>query len=260
LFYVNPVPAMADVIWGQGFGNILNFVGAMSGLIAALAAVTASSRVIQKLGEDEILPKAFAKANMKSATPIAAISLIVLITLVLGNFTPWEVIAYTIAAGALPAFIITNLLSFWNYKSSLLQPKRFIINGILPWIGIVLSAWFILVGIPTHLKWVLAIWIFVGIVMVFLNTTIRPKAFGDTTKSRFASTTGFGLLISIILLIIVALSFNYWLSFYSSSVQWWHIIAPYALSDIIATVSTVGISVVFFAIMSYSLLRRKGGE
>jgi amino acid transporter len=68
--------------------------------------------VLQKLGADRVAPKALSRVDRKLQTPVIAIGLISVITMVLANFTPWEVIAYTIATGALPAFIITNLLAF----------------------------------------------------------------------------------------------------------------------------------------------------
>lgn len=258
LWYVNPVPAMGDAIWGLGLGNILNFAGVIAGLVCALAGVTASSRVLQKLGEDQIIPKAFARVDLKVAAPIVSISLVAIITLVLGNFAPWEVIAYTIASGALPAFIITNLLSFWHYRKELLNPKRLVLNGILPWLGVILSAWFILVGIPAHLKWILVMWVLVGVILVFINAVARPKAFGEERKGVPIG-AAIGLVVSIILLILVVFSFGLWLGFYSSGIEWWHIIAPYALNDVVAIAATIGMVVVFAALMGAVLLRSKIG-
>ncbi|MHA1835876.1 MAG: APC family permease [Candidatus Odinarchaeia archaeon] len=255
LYYVNPVPAMGDVIWGAGLGNILNFAGIIAGLIAALAAVTASSRILQKLGEDKIAPKALSKVDIKLATPIVAIGVVSIITLIVGTFIPWEVVAYTIATGALPAFIITNLLAFWNYRKDGFTVKNIIFHGVIPWLGIALCAWFIIFGIPVHLKWILVIWVLIGVILVFANTIIRPKVFvkkltdaeitAGSKEIIVSKLNVLALIVSIGVLILTVLGFTVWLAYYSAGVQWWHIIAPYASGDLTATITTVLMTVIF---------------
>ncbi|MHA1410587.1 MAG: APC family permease [Candidatus Odinarchaeia archaeon] len=268
LYYVNPVPAMGDAIWGAGYGNILNFVGVVAGLIAALAAVTASSRILQRLGEDKIAPKALSKVDKKLATPIIAIGVVSGITLIIANFVPWEVVAYTIAIGALPAFIITNLLAFWDYRKTGFTVKNIVLHVIIPWIGVFLCGWFILFGVPPQLKWVLVIWIMIGIVLVFANAVARPKAFRNNIEENTKLSSAdvevkpsksniIGLIISIAALIIVVLAFILWLTYYSSGVEWWHIIAPYASSDIIAAIITISITIIFAISLGLVVFRDK---
>jgi putrescine importer len=265
LYYVNPVPAMGDAIWGAGLGNILNFAGIIAGLIAALAAVTASSRVLQKLGEDKIAPKALGKVDTRLATPIVAIGVVSVITLVIGNFVPWEVVAYTIATGALPAFIITNLLAFWNYRRDGFTAKNIALHGIIPWLGIGLSTWFIIFGIPVHLKWILVIWVILGVILVFANSVARPKVFAkdlagvkptaEAASSGPSKLSIIGLVVSIAVFIFVLLGFSVWLTYYSAGVMWWHIIAPYAGTELVATAVVIAVTAIFAVSMGLLVFR-----
>ena len=265
LYYVNPVPAMGNAIWGSGIGNILNFAGIIAGLIAALAAVTASSRVLQKLGADRVAPKALSRVDRKLQTPVIAIGLISVITMILANFTPWEVIAYTIATGALPAFIITNLLAFWHYRKDGFTVKNIIVHGVIPWAGIFLCTWFIIFGVPLHLKWILFIWIIIGALLVCVNHAFRPAVFKAAGGGGVSEPVDrgwkrpiwslVGIAVSVGLLIIVCSAFSVWLTFYSSGLTWWHIIPPYAGGDILAIALTI-LATVIFAVSTGVLIFR----
>ncbi|MEM2906790.1 MAG: hypothetical protein QW739_01760, partial [Candidatus Odinarchaeota archaeon] len=164
-------------------------------------------------------------------------------------------IAYTIATGALPAFIITNLLAFWHYRKDGFTAKNIIVHGIIPWAGIFLCTWFIIFGVPLHLKWILLIWIIIGALLVCVNHSFRPgvfKAAGGENSSK-PEDRGWkrpiwslvGIAVSIGLLIIVCSAFSVWLAFYSSGLTWWHIIPPYAGGDILAIALTILATIVF---------------
>ena len=265
LYYINPVPDMAGVIWGSQWRGIIDLVGMIGGFTAALAGVTAGSRLLQKLGEDKVIPTPFQRINAKYATPMFAILFIGLISLILGQFTPWEVMAYTIAAGAIPTFIITNFLAFWKYIKSGYELKNIVLHGLLPWIGIALCSWFAVVGLQIHIKMLLALWIALGIFFVFVNVCFRPRVFSreDTeagAERRAGKASWLGLALSIALLIMVILGFNYWYTFFSGGIQWWYIVAPYASGDLVAITITAACAIVLLAMMSYSLIRKKGEE
>jgi len=261
LFYFNPVPEMAGVIWGSGLQNLINLAGMIGGFTAALASVTAASRLLQKLGEDKVFPNAFQRSHRKYATPIIAILFISFVALVLSEFAPWETIAYVIATGAIPAFIITNLLAFWHYRKSGYGPKNILLHVVIPWIGIALSSWFVVMGLPVHMKMLLVIWLVIGAFLVFLNSCFRPSAFCAGTErektgtgARWKSWTG--LLLSVVVLVIAVLGFNLWFTYYSGGIQWWYIIAPYASGDIVATGLTIAFAVLLLALLGFSLSRR----
>ncbi len=261
VYYINPVPSMAAVIWGSQWRGIIDLVGIIGGFTAALAGITAGSRLLQKLGEDSVIPAVFKKTDAKYATPIFAVLFIGLISLILGQFTPWEVMAYTIAVGAIPTFIITNFLAFWKYRRSGYGPKNIILHVVLPWIGIVLCSWFALVGLQVHMKMLLILWIALGVFFVAVNVCFRPHVFslkGTEAKAEPRTTRAWLVFaLSAVLLVVVLLGFSYWFTFFSGGIQWWYVVAPYALGDMVAVTITVIIAIVLIALMWYNLFRKK---
>lgn len=256
LTYVNPVPAMAGVIWGSSWQGVIDLAGIMGGFTAALASVTAGSRLFQKLGEEGVVPGVFKKTSPKYATPIIAILFMSAVGLLLSEFTPWETILYVIATGAIPAFIITNFLAFWHYKGQGHGPKNILLHDLLPWAGIGLSSWFVLVGLPPQMKGVLALWIAVGILLVYLNSTLRPRAFqrlgAFVPKSSFI-----GLGLSVLLVAIVAVAFGVWYTFFSGGIHWWYEVAPYASGNALATVVTALAIISLLAFSTFTLRRKE---
>ncbi len=248
--FINPIPYMAEVIMGWGLANVINLAGILAGVTSALASVTASSRVLQKLGQDGILPRSFNKTQTKYASPVVAILFVSLVTLVLGEFTPWEVIVYVIATGAIPAFIITNLLSFWHYRKAGWGFKNVLVHGLVPLAGIILCSWFALVGLSIRMHWVLIIWLVLGAFLVFVNACFRPQVFSRKTaeagsKPKATLTSWLGLLISIVALIVVIVGFGFWYNYFSGVILWWHILAPYATVDMVAA----GVSLAFIGLI-----------
>jgi len=262
LFYINPVPDMAAVIWGTNLRGLIDLAGMIGGFTAALASVTAASRLMQKLGQEKIVPSAFQRTHAKYASPIVAILFIGILALILGEFTPWETMAYVIATGAIPAFIITNFLAFWNYRKSGFNVKNIVLHGFLPWLGIALSSWFIIIGLPPHMKMLLILWMVIGVVLVYANATLRPRAFSRETSelektARRSASTWFAFGLSIVVLVIAVWVFSLWFTFFSGGIQWWYIIPPYALGDAVASGVTVIAIVGLLALMWYSLSKSK---
>jgi putrescine importer len=256
VYYINPVPAMATVIWGSGYGAIIDLAGMIGGFTAALASVTAGSRLLQKLGEDKVVPTAFQKTHSKYITPVAAILFMGLLGLILSEFAPWEIVVYTVAVGAIPAFMITNFLAFWHYMKKGFGIKNVVVHAVLPWSGIALCSWFIVVGLPAHMKMLLIIWMAIGVFLVFLNKALRPQAFSSGKESKASRATWIGVLLSVALLGVTVLGFNYWYTFFSGGIQWWYVVAPYALSDMIAVGVTTVFAAAFVGFMWY-VLRKK---
>ncbi|MFW9788719.1 MAG: APC family permease [Candidatus Thorarchaeota archaeon] len=259
-YFFNPVPYMAEVIWGGGLANLLNFAGILAGITSALAAVTATSRLVQKLGEDNILPTAFSKTKTKYITPLASILFVSVVTLVLAEFVPWEVIVYVLASGAIPAFILTNFLAYWHYKKDGWGIKNIVLHGLIPLAGIILCSWFVIVGLPFRFQFMLLIWLVLGVFLVFVNACFRPKVFARGTemgtKPAVPKVHWLGLLLSLIALIVVVAGFAFWYNFYSGIILWWHILAPFASVDLLATATTLVVAAAIFVGMGYSILKR----
>jgi len=259
VYYINPVPAMAEVIWGSGYGAIIDLAGMIGGFTAALASVTAGSRLLQKLGEDKIIPSSFQKTHSKYITPIFAVLFMGLLGLILGEFAPWEVVVYAVAVGAIPAFMITNFLAFWHYMKKGIGIKNIVIHAFLPWTGIALCSWFIVMGLPAHMKMLLILWMVLGVFLVFLNKALRPQVFSQAKESKASRATWVGVLLSVTLLAVTVLGFNFWYAFFSGGIQWWYVVAPYASSDMIAVGVTVVFVAVFLGLMWYTLKKKEGG-
>ena len=252
LTYVNPVPAMAGAIWGNSWQGVIDLAGIIGGFTAALASVTAGSRLFQKLGEDGVVPGVFKKSSPKYATPVISILFMSVIALFLSEFTPWETILYVIATGAIPAFIITNFLAFWHYRDQGYGPKNVLLHGLLPWIGIGLCSWFVLVGLPPQMKGILALWIAVGILLTNLNYRFRPSVFQRLgAKVSKPSLIGCGL--CVLLVVIVAVAFGVWYTFFSGGIQWWYQVAPYASGNVLATIVTALAIVSLLAFSAFTL-------
>jgi putrescine importer len=257
-YYINPVPDMAAIIWGSGYRGLIDLAGMIGGFTAALASVTAGSRLVKKLGEEKIIPGPFQKTHTKYATPVVAVLFIGFLALILSEFVPWEVMVYVVATGAIPAFIITNFLSFWHYLKKGLSIKNVILHGIFPWAGIALGSWFIIVGLPSHMKMLLILWVALGVLAVYLNKALRPKAFSKEKEPRTSRATWIGVLLSVLIFALIAVGFNLWYTFFSGGIQWWYIVAPYALGDTVAATATIAAAVALLTLMGYSLMRKSG--
>jgi amino acid transporter len=258
-YYINPVPDMAAIIWGSGYRGLIDLAGMIGGFTAALASVTAGSRLVRKLGEEKIIPGPFHRTHAKYATPVVAVLFIGFLALILSEFAPWEVMVYVVATGAIPAFIITNFLSFWHYMKKGLGIKNVVLHGVLPFAGIALGSWFIIVGLPSHMKMLLILWLALGVLAVYLNKALRPKAFSSEKEPRTSRTTWIGVLLSALIFALIVIGFNLWYTFFSGGIQWWYIVAPYALGDTVAVAATIAVAASFLTIMVYSL-RRKNVE
>jgi putrescine importer len=255
-FYINPVPDMAAVIWGNNLRGIIDLAGILGGFTAALASIMAGSRLLQKLGEDKVIPSSFQKTHSKYVTPVAAILFIGLLTLILGEFAPWEVIVYTVAVGAIPVFMITNFLSFWHYSKKGLGVKNIIVHAILPWAGIALCSWFIVVGLPPHMKMLLILWLTVGVFVVFLKEAVTPQGLSHQAQGKRRKSTWAGLILSLVVLGLVSLGFGLWYNFFSGGILWWYVVAPYASSDLVAIAATAVFALVFLALLWRSLIKK----
>jgi putrescine importer len=255
-FFINPVPDMAAVIWGNNLKWIIDVAGILGGFTAALASVMAGSRLLQKLGEDKVIPTSFRKTHSKYLTPVFAILFMGLLALILGEFAPWEVIVYTVAVGAIPVFMITNFLSFWHYKKKGLGIRNVLVHAVLPWAGIALCSWFVVVGLPAQMKMLLILWMTVGVFVVFLKEALTPQWSSPEGQRKRTRATWAGLIVSLVILGLAALGFSLWYNFYSGGILWWYVVAPYASSNLVAIAATAAFAVIFLALMWRSLVKK----
>ncbi len=272
LYYINPVPAMAGVIWQNvppfysAWRHVINLGGIVAGVTGALASVTAASRVLEQLGKDGIIPPAFSRTSARYGTPTLAIASVGAIGLALAQFAPWESIAYLIATGAVPTFLIVNFLSFWQRRQ--VKPTFYgaLRHWVVPWLGVILCAGIIVVGLPTRMKMILMLWILAGIVLVFLRMQIKSTPSlgrlgrGDASDD-VSHGSRVGLYASTAALIIGIVAFGIWHRFSGGSLVWWHAKAPYAADNPLATILTLALVVAVIAVgLGRSRQEEKGGE
>jgi hypothetical protein len=158
--------------------------------------------------------------------------------------------------GAIPVFMITNFLSFWHYSRKGLGIRNVLVHAVLPWAGIALCSWFIVVGLPVQMKMLLILWMAVGVFVVFLKEAVTPKWWQAEGQRKRSRATWAGLIVSLVVLGLAALGFSLWYNFYSGGILWWFVVAPYASSNIVAIAATAMFAVVFLALLWRSLVKK----
>ena len=256
LYYgvVNPIPILGQTILGDPWLGLLNLAGIVAGVTCGIAATTASSRLLSKLGSDKILPGELNISSKRFKTPIIAILVVSIIVLILAEFLPWEIIAYLLPTGALPAFLITNFICIWHYRKDGLNLKNVLLHGAIPAAGMAMCAWFIITGLPVNMQMLLLLWIGIGAVFVTAVNVFRPKVLiaeqsgnpgnpsgnpGEpsstpTPKVRPISWIAFG--ISILALLSIIGLWIIWYPLHSGGALWWHHFFPYVSGSIVAPI------------------------
>lgn len=256
LYYVNPVPAMAGVIWQNippfhaGWRHLINLAGIVSGLTGALAAVTSGSRILEQLGKDEVLPKKLASVTEKGQ-PALAIGVIAAITVLVAELLPWETVAYLIATGAIPTFLFVNLMDFWDHRSDKLGFGGAVHHYVIPWLGVIACGYIIIVGLPATMKMVLLMWCAIGLTVIYLRSCISKNA--DEKKP-----VG-GLVVSLLLLVGSIVALPIWSHYYAGGMKWWHIMAPHTGGNAFAVVLTFVLAAGFIVAAALIAKNRKGG-
>jgi len=255
LYFVNPVPAMAGVIWQNlppfygGWQHLINLAGIVSGLVGALAAVTSGSRILEQLSNDEVLPKPLGRRNGKGL-PVLAIGLIIAITLVLGEFLPWETVAYLIATGAIPTFLLVNFMAFWQNRDIKPTVGGVLRYWVLPWIGVIACGYILVVGLPATMKAVLLIWAFVGLLVIAVRALNGKEKKGSVGA----------VVISAVLVVVSIAGVAIWHLYKAGGMKWWHIKAPYAVASPVGGVIAVVLAVAVLAVSAMALKAKKGGD
>lgn len=262
LYYgvVNPIPILGQRILGDPWLGLLNLAGIVAGITCAIAAITASSRLLSKLGSDRMLPNQLNISSKRFKTPIIAILSVSIIVLILAEFVPWEVIAYVLPTGALPAFLITNFICMWHYRKAGLTVKNVLLHGVIPIAGMAMCAWFIITGLPIHMQMLLLLWLGIGAVFVTAINVFRPRIFltkhagnpGNPTSTLEVSRgswVAFG--ISILALVSIIGLWVIWYPLHSGGALWWHHFFPYAAESIVAPIAVLVVAAAIVGILGY---------
>lgn len=132
---------------------------------------TAVSRILYAMGRDGILPSAFAKLHKKYRTPIFAIVLVGLASLILSLTLSQDTVSNLVSFGALFGFILLNLSVIWKFyvKGDHGSISSFIKYLVSPFIGFTVSTW-IFLSLSIESKIVGIVWILVGFAILVAKT------------------------------------------------------------------------------------------
>lgn len=132
---------------------------------------TAISRILYAMGRDGILPRQLSVLHQKYRTPVVAIVLVGVISLVLSLTLSQATVSNLVSFGALFGFILLNLSVVWKFyikgdHGSILSAIKYLVS---PLIGFGVSTW-IFLSLTPEAKIVGAAWIAVGIVILLVQT------------------------------------------------------------------------------------------
>lgn len=158
--------------WIEGMVTILGVL--FSGVASALAAQSATARLLYGMARDGKLPRALAHVNPVRKVPERAVFLVAAITLVLGTamVDQFELLTSMVSFGALVGFLMLHLSVMahflWRQKS-----RDWLRHFVLPAIGFLIVA-YVLLNAQANAKIFGSLWLGVGIaVLLWLRFTGR---------------------------------------------------------------------------------------
>ncbi|MDT6981460.1 APC family permease [Levilactobacillus zymae] len=141
---------------------------------------TAISRILYAMGRDGILPKPLAKLSPKYHTPVVAVVLVGVFSLILSLSLSINTVSNLVSFGALFGFILLNLAVIWKFFIQ--NPEKGGLNVIKyvvsPLIGFGVSLW-IFLSLDINSKIVGIVWIAIGLGIL----AYRTKFFTQKTPS-----------------------------------------------------------------------------
>jgi amino acid transporter len=156
------------IIWtSPGLVAILTTLNNFNVFAVAIAATTATARILYSMGRDKVMPQIFARLHPKYRVPTYSVLFIGAISLIGALVFKWETIAEFVAFGACWGFLMVNvsvIVYFW-FKQ---KERKVMRNLILPaiaicgilWIIFTLSALCLTVG---------TVWTLIGLTYVLVR-------------------------------------------------------------------------------------------
>ena len=175
---------IAKTIGGEPFRWSVSILGVLfSGLAGALTAQAATARLLYSMARDGMLPRALAKVDAKRQTPIRAILLTAVITLVLGIFMvdQLELLTSMVNFGALTGFLALHV-SVVVWFMARRRSRRWLSHLLSPIIGFAIVA-YVLINAQTNAKIAGLIWLGIGVVILLVIKFRggRPSALTEET-------------------------------------------------------------------------------
>jgi amino acid transporter len=147
---------------------VVNVVAA--GIADALVAQSAIARILYSMGRDGVLPCSgfLARIHAKYRTPVNAILLVAVLSVILALSVPGEALIKLVNFGALTAFLLLNVTVFAYFYIKKRRRARFFRYLLFPLLGLLIVGY-----VWTGFDWVTflfgGIWLAVGIVVGFFK-------------------------------------------------------------------------------------------
>ncbi|CAM2731616.1 amino acid permease [Legionella worsleiensis] len=144
-------------------------VGAIAGLTTVMLVLFYGlTRVFLAMSRDGLLPRVFAKTNVKTKTPVRIIGLCGILMALFSAVTPITTLAELVNIGTLFAFIIVcgGVLYLRKTQPDMHRPYKTPGMPVVPILGI-LSCLYLIINLPTITLIRFAVWMVVGLVVYF---------------------------------------------------------------------------------------------
>jgi amino acid transporter len=179
-----PFDTIARHFGGATFAALIDVVGLLSFFTAALAIVNGGARLLFAAARDGALPRWLATTHTVRATPIAGVTLLCALGLVLGIglgelLSPITAFAFfgTIdAIFVLLIYVLVNLaclLFFWRKRRARFNPLR---HGLVPILGLLITAGIVAAAVASpgdaplsYIPIVVALWLALGIALLIVT-------------------------------------------------------------------------------------------
>jgi len=173
--FTNPETAFFDVsarVGGTFLFNAIAIILFVACLGSGLAGQVGAARLLFAMGRDGVLPKKlFSHLSKKGATPVYNILIMGVLTII-GSFAlSYQGAAELLNFGAFLAFMGVNIAAIRQFL--FLRPegekRNILMDAILPGLGFLVcfSIW---ISLPIPAKIIGGIWLFVGLVYIFIRT------------------------------------------------------------------------------------------
>ena len=132
---------------------------------------TAVSRILYAMGRDGVLPSSLDKLHKRYKTPVVAIVLVGVVSLILSLALSQDMVSNLVSFGALFGFMVLNLSVIWKfYITGHHQTVADLLKHcISPLIGFGVSAW-IFLSLSADAKLVGATWLIIGLIILIIKT------------------------------------------------------------------------------------------
>lgn len=131
---------------------------------SALTGQVAASRILFGMGRDGVLPRAFARVNLRRGTPAVALVAVGVLSFAVSGVLNFEKASEVLNSGAFAAYMAVNLAAFWQFYLHGGPGRRIGRDALAPLVGLAscLAIW---LSLPRLALTVGALWLAGGAVL-----------------------------------------------------------------------------------------------